>query len=211
MKTTKNFLKTIFTITLGLFLFTACNSDDDAEVIPEEGSIVESLFKDNAEGWKIVGDAQGGYEEASFSPDGGVISGYIYADDDVAGGVWYFAAPSSYQGNKLEYYGATLGFSLFQDSSMSDQFEREDIIFRNGDKQITYVHSVEDYPGLEWTSYSVKIGFGQNWLKGDYNSGELATEADIKEVLSNVTDFWIRGEFESGPDTGGLDKVIIDK
>lgn len=191
------------------FAYTSCSSDDD-NTSEDVGPIVESLFKNNAEGWKIVGDAQGGYVEPTYSPDGGVTGGYIYADDDVAGGVWFFAAPSAYQGNKLEYYGATLSFNLFQESNMSNQFEAADVIFRNGDKQVTYKHNSSNYPGSDWTSYAMKINANQGWLKGDYDSSVSATEADIKEVLSNVTAFWIRGEFETGPDSGGLDKVVIE-
>lgn len=209
-----NLMKMLPAVAMGILMFTACSSDDDADadtVQTGDEPIIESLFKNDAEGWKIVGDAQGGYEEASFSPDGGVIDGYIYADDDVTGGVWFFAAPAAYKGNKDIYYNATLSFSLFQDSSLSNQFKNSDIIFKNGDKQITYTYGEDNYPRTEWTSYIVNISAGNGWLKGDYNSTEVATEADIKEVLNNVTDFWIRGEFESGPDTGGLDKVIIDK
>ncbi len=202
------YLKSVIILT-ALFLFVACSSDDDSSTPAPNEPIVSSFFENDAEGWKIVGDAQGGYVEPSYSPDGGVIGGYIYADDDVAGGVWFFSAPSSYKGNKLDYYGATLEFNLFQDSNMSNQFEFDDILFRNGDLQITYLHDQSNYPTGEWTPYSIPIKSGSGWLLGDYQSSEIATEEDIKEVLSNVTEFWIRGEFESGRDSGGLDKVII--
>ena len=207
-----NIFKFLFSITFGLILFTGCSSDDgsgndsDPKVI--DPVIVKSQFKSDAEGWTITGDAQGSYSAASYSPDGGVFDGYIYADDNVQGGVWYFTSPSDYHGKKSEYYGATLKFSLFQKSNRSNQFESDDIIFKNGDLQITYVHKKVDYPGTEWTDYSVKIS-KDHWLKGGYNSGIMATESEIRAVLSHVTQFSIRGEFESGPDTGGLDNVKI--
>lgn len=208
MSNLKSNLKVIMALAFGLVLFTGCSSDDEKP--PESNEpIVKSLFEESAEGWKIVGDAQGGYVEPTYFPDGGMIGGYIYADDDVAGGVWFFAAPESYIGDKLEYYGATLNFSLFQDSYMSNQFEFDDIVFRNGELQITYVHGSANYPTKEWTSYAIPIKAGNGWLLGDYDSDVMATETDMKEVLSNVTEFWIRGEFESGPDAGGLDKVEI--
>lgn len=207
-----NIGKFLFSITCGLILFTGCSSDDDSakDTDPEvtDPVIVQSQFTSNAEGWTITGDAQGSYSEASYSPDGGVIDGYIYADDDVQGGVWYFTSPKDYHGKKSDYYGATLEFSLYQKSRRSSQFESDDIIFRNGDLQITYVHKKADYPGEEWTNYKVKISKNY-WLKGEYNSGIMATESEIKAVLSNVTQFSIRGEFETGPDTGGLDNVKI--
>lgn len=173
--------------------------------------LVQDNFAEDEAGWTIIGDAQGGYVAASYSPDGGVTNGYIYADDDVTGGVWYFKAPDTYVGNKLEYYGATLSFSQFQDSNMSDQFQAADIVFSNGEQKITYVHGEDNYPSAEWTDYSIPISAESNWIKGDYDSGIFATEAEIKAVLTNVTEFIIRGEFEIGPDNGGLDNVIIEE
>ena len=138
-------LKHIFYLFTVSLLMVGCSSDDDSPEPPnEEASIEDSLFEDDAEGWTIVGDAQGGYIEASYSEEGGVIEGYIYADDDVAGGVWYFSAPDDYLGDKNEYYGATLNYSLFQNSAMSDQFESEDIIFKSDEKQIFYL--ISEYP-----------------------------------------------------------------
>jgi len=210
MKKSIKTLNLMLSLSLGFILFTACDKDDDAEPTISQEYITTSQFQTDAEGWIITGDAQGGYTEASYSPDGGVLDGYIYADDDVAGGVWYFTSPNDYHGNKTEYYGATLKYSLFQESNRSNQFESADIIFRNGTDQITYVYSdPSKYPTDEWTDYSINISAGNGWLKGAYDSGVEATEADIKAVLSNVTEFSIRGEFESGADTGGMDNVII--
>ncbi len=203
-KITKN-LHLVMLFIGSVALLMSCKKDkNDPEVI------IEDLFKKDASGWTIVGDAQGGYVEPSYSPDGGVNDGYIFAEDNVTGGVWYFAAPNTYKGNRTEYYNKTLHYSLFQESSMSDQFEREDIIFKSGNKQIFYLAS--QYPTAEWTSYSVKINDANGWYVGSFQGNHSpATETEMKEVLSDVTDFWIRGEFESGPDKGGLDKVQIKK
>lgn len=77
-------------------------------------AIVNTGFENDAAGWKIGGDAQGGYIEPDYMKCGGVSNGTIYAKDDVAGGVWYFADPSSYLSNKSNYFGTTLRYSLFQ-------------------------------------------------------------------------------------------------
>ena len=94
---------------------------------------------------------------------------------------------------------------------MSRQFESDDIIFKNGNDQITYVYDKKEYPDKEWTDYTVKISTDHGWFKGGYTSKVMATESDIKAVLSNITQFSIRGEFETGPDTGALDNVIISR
>lgn len=195
-------LKSLFLGIFSLLLFTGCHS---------KGFLIKSDFATDAEGWAITGDAQGDFSEASYKSEGGVKDGYIFADDDVQGGVWYFTAPETYHGNQSEFYGATLKFSLFQDSKISNQFASDDIIFKNGNDQITFVYDKEDYPGNEWTDYEVKISTDNNWLKGGYKSNVPATEEEIKAILSNITQFSIRGEFETGPDTGALDNVIITK
>lgn len=82
--------------------------------ITTEPAIVNTGFESDASGWKIGGDAQGGYIEPDYMKCGGVSNGTIYAKDDVAGGVWYFADPSSYLSNKSNYFGTTLRYSLFQ-------------------------------------------------------------------------------------------------
>lgn len=171
--------------------------------------IKEDGFKEDAAGWKITGDAQGGYVIASYSPDGGVADGYIYAKDDVLGGVWYFTAPSSYLGDKSDYYNATLRFSLFQISAMTSQFASSDIIFENGSKKISC--QLPAYPASTWTAYSFKINATGGWVNGLHPETGPASEADIKAVLSNVTGFHIRGEFETGPDRGGMDNIQIIK
>lgn len=223
-KRTCRFVSAAFT-SLILFSFVACSSDDNDDVTPTpeppSDIVTSDEFKSDAAGWTIIGDAQGGFVEVSWSPDGGVSDGYIFAKDDATGGVWYFSAPQSYKGNKSDYYNATLSFSLFQDSNVSNQFEYEDIVFKSNEKQLFYKHaSTSDFPKKDWTNYSITISANTSgWFIGNYkdryNGPELdyekATEADMKAILSNLTEFWIRGEFEVGPDKGGLDNVFIRK
>ena len=203
MKHHLKLLKPFYLLVFGFILFSGCSSKNNY--------IIKSGFETNPEGWTITGDAQGEFSEASYADRAGVTDGYIFANDDVQGGVWYFTAPDSYLGNKSEFYGATLRFSLLQESRMSRQFESDDIIFKNGNDQITYVYDKKEYPDKEWTDYTVKISTDHGWFKGGYTSKVMATESDIKAVLSNITQFSIRGEFETGPDTGALDNVKISR
>ena len=200
MKHRLSLFKAFSLVVFGLLLFTACNLNDH---------IITSDFITDTEDWTITGDAQGEFSEASYAAEGGVTDGYIYAHDNVQGGVWYFTAPATYNGSKSEFYGATLQFSLLQNSKMSRQFISDDIIFKNGNNQITYVHDKKEYPGNAWTAYSIKINTEQGWFKGGYTSKVLATEAEIRAILLNITQFSIRGEFETGSDTGALDDVSI--
>lgn len=87
---------------------------------------------------------------------------------------------------------------------MDRQFDCVDVIFKSKDKELFYLYSSEnEYSEEEWTSYSVKIGANEGWYTGTYKERydgstkdyQAADEQEIKEILSNITDFWIRGEF----------------
>lgn len=182
----------------------SCEEEDND---PETSNPPTSEFAEDADGWSIEGDASGGSSvDAAYSTfDGLDNSGYIYATDDVAGGVWYFVAPSKYHGDKSAYAGGTISFWLIQESDMDDQFYSKDVILENGDgKQIYYYH--EEYPGLDWTSYSIALDETGNWMNGN---DEQATMTEIETVISDLAKLWIRGEFQTGPDTGGLDQFQL--
>jgi hypothetical protein len=59
--------------------------------------------------------------------------------------------------------------------------------------------------GAQWTSYSVPLS-ASGW-KRDSLTGAAATADDFTKVLGDLTALWIRGEFNTGPDTGFLDNV----
>lgn len=185
--------------TMGLFLMLllyGCNNE-----------VVSSHFEKDSENWTIKGDAQGDSAEPTYFPEDGVANGYIHAKDDAAGGVWYFSAPEKYLGSKKNFYGRTLSYSLFQKPQKNSQFDSPDIVFGSGEDEIFYL--VEDYPDTTWTHYQVRISSDKDWFFGKYKDKKVATEEQIKSVLSNLDKFWIRGEYRSGADWGGLDEVVI--
>jgi hypothetical protein len=71
-----------------------------------------STFDADDEGWTIAGDAQAGSIAPNFNADGGNPGGFISADDDVAGGVWYFQAPERFGGDASAAYGGTPEFDM---------------------------------------------------------------------------------------------------
>lgn len=204
MKKTLLNLKRILVLAAGSFLIISCEVEDTPPVFEE--TIAEEQFDTDINGWTSEG---GGITTAMYGFDEGSSDGYIEVVDDHTGGVWYFSAPASYLGEKSIYYGSTIKFCLFQDSEMKYQISRPDVIFKNEDKQIFY--NINHYPTKEWTDYAIKLDENSGWRVGDTLSSKTATLQDIQSILANVTDFWIRGEFEHGPDKGGMTKVSIAK
>jgi len=190
-------LKNIFLISL-VVLSTGCGDDED---VKEE--TISSDFVSGVEGWEIEGDAKGSQGVIpNFSEINGVgNSGYIYAIDDATDGVWYFLAPSKYLGDKSKFFNGKIEFYLIQDSLMADQFDDNDLIIEGvSGKKIIYKH--ENYPTQTWTKYQIKLNSDSQWVD---ENGDIASDENIKAILSNITKIMIRGEFEDGLDTGGLD------
>jgi hypothetical protein len=163
-----------------------------------------STFESGDEAWTLEGDAEGGRAEPDYNFAGGNPGAFISADDDAAGGVWYFRAPAKFLGDFSGAYGRTLTFDL-QQSSLSNQFNGRDVILMGNGLLIWF--DTANNPGLEWTSYSVTIDAAAGWF---LNDDTPASEAQIREVLATIDDLRIRGEFVSGADTGGLDNVVLN-
>ena len=192
------------TILCMLFLTFGCNNEDD-NVEP----VVEAGFENDADGWTITGDAQGGSNlEASYSPFEGLDnSGYIFAEDNVTGGVWYFSAPQKLLGDLSAYSGGTMSYWLIQESALDDQFDDRDVILENEDNRIYYQYEeATSFPDTTWTGYTLRMDASDRWFNDD---DEPASNEEINAVLSNVTNLYIRGEFQDGSDTGGLDQFVL--
>lgn len=182
----------------GLTAFVSCEEDESQS----EGQN-SSEFYDDVDGWTIAGDASGGSNiEAAYSPFEGLDnSGYIYAEDDVAGGVWYFVAPEKYLGDKSSFVGGSLSFWLIQESAMDDQFDSKDIILEGPNDSELYLE-FDSYPDTTWTYYEISLDTSDLWLN---QNEDTASMADLETVLSDLQQLWIRGEYQAGEDTGGLD------
>lgn len=169
-------------------------------VMVSNASAVLSTFDANDEGWSIAGDAQGASVLPSWYSSGGNPGGYIAATDDVAGGVWYFRAPLSFHGDFTTAYNTTLVFDLKQ-SRTSSQFNSVDVYLRGGGLELTFDTAYN--PGTNWTSYSLLLAETGEWKL----NGSAPTQAQMLQVLANITDLQIRGEYVTGSDTGSLDNV----
>ncbi|MEN6520297.1 MAG: laminin B domain-containing protein [Armatimonadota bacterium] len=164
--------------------------------------LASSTFDNDNDGWKITGDAQQGSSAPYWAASGGNPGGFIYATDDVQGGVWYWSAPGKFLGNMSAAYGYTLDFDLMQ-TPTDTQFEADDVIITGGG--LTMKLNTSYNPGNKWTHYSVNLAQGAGWTV----NGAAAASSSINTVLSSVTSIWIRGEYRTGSDTGSLDNVKL--
>jgi alkaline phosphatase D len=169
---------------------------------------ITSTFDEGTEGWTVVGDAQSGQVEPTHVAEGGNPGGYLRATDDVTGGVWYWNASDAYLGDKSAYSGGTLSFDLNQ-SATDGQFNAQDVILDGGDSRLGYdFGNTSTHPGTDWTSYEVSLSTeADGWT--NRSTDEPLTQEEFENVLSDLNELWIRGEYRDGGDVGGIDNVEL--
>ena len=186
-------------------------SSDSATVTIQVAPTVlaRSTFDSGDEGWQIFGDAQGATAQPTYSATGGNPGGFLSAQDDVTGGYWYWEAPETFLGDQCAAYGGNLGFDLRQ-SDTSSQSDRADVILRsdvNGEI-VTLVLDTAENPGTDWTSYTIALKETAGWTK-ETLTGPTPTAAEMRQVLSNLSQLLIRGEYRVGEDVGSLDNPTL--
>ncbi len=164
--------------------------------------LVESSFEQDAEGWTIIGDAQGSSGTPAYEGTDGNPGGCIRADDDSIGDTWYFTAPASYLGDRSETLGRYLSFDL-KTTDVTNLKSAPDVLLEGGGLTIAYDATPD--PGADWTPYRILLS-AEGWRLNNLE-GIAVTDEQFASVLSSLTALRIRGEFNSGPDTGSLDNV----
>jgi hypothetical protein len=185
-------------------LFASCRRSDPTGPGADPSRYpVDSRFLQNSEGWTARGDGI-----LVYSPTGGNpgSTGYILIIDQTLGDTFYFAAPSKFLGDVSGAYGRLLTFDLvWSETSLSDYKDGDDVILEGGGN--TIVASLPHVPATTWTSYTIPLSAGGGWVR--QGTDQPATAAEIQSVLGSLQRFWIRGEFRSGPEQGGLDNVRL--
>ena len=197
--------------------------------IPEQGNTetATSYFENNSfsnEGWGIGPETAGlswnncGPAEqlvTGGNPDGYITHTEYCGSTLISNGSWYFVAPAKFRGNKSSLFGKRLNFDLKSSyTSFGVGFIRGFAVLSSGDKHIFVRTFVYAAPDEAWTHYSIPLS--TNLLSNPWrvstskflSSSEQATDIDIKEVLANLTDLRILGDY--GKDaTTGLDNVVL--
>jgi len=183
-------------------------SETGTVTVEETAGPIASTFERTIEGWRVQGDAQGSSSFPNYLEEGGNPGGHLEAVDDVQGGVWYWAAPAQFTGEKSDYAGGELTFDIYQ-NNRSSQFNAQDIILEGPEMSLSYdIGGTETHPETDWTSYAVPLEATDGWTVGS-KSGDAATEEQFQSVLSDLQGLAIRGEYVSGSDTGYLDNPTL--
>ncbi len=171
--------------------------------------LVEETFEGGDTGWIVVGDAQGDSDKPTYMKEGGNPGAHMSAVDDAVGGVWFWSAPDTFLSQLRKSWKesgsmrAVLTFDLKQ-SDLSDPFEDKDLVLGAGDLELHFRH--ESPPGLDWTSFRVPLN-PADWINP--STEKAATEEEMTQVFSELDRLWIRGEFRTGDDVGGIDNIRI--
>jgi hypothetical protein len=175
--------------------------------------IAQSTFAADADGWLSVTLP---YPSAipptivvSFAPTwNAALGGYISMvdpDGTTTGNTEYWQAPGMYLGSKSSAYGGALAFDLANAPGVG-LFSQEDIILQGGG--LTLIHALGGTsPTAAFKHYSIPMTEA-GW-KRDSLAGPAATQLEFLAALANVTQIFIRAEFQLGTDTEFLDNVVM--
>ena len=152
--------------------------------------------------------------------------GYIWAKDAGTGGTWFFRAADRYHGDLSQMVGGIMSFALNAgygpDGDPRENGPRvgvgDDILISGGTMTLAYRIPQAQWPVAEnYRLYTLGLGEGDGWtvvMDPDYyappSERPAATEAEIREVLTNVTAIRIRGEWFSGLDWCSIDEFHME-
>jgi hypothetical protein len=178
-----------------------------ALVSPRAAAALSSTFSSDTEEWTVVNwDGTGTPVLPSWSSTAGHPGGCIRSGDVHSDGFW--RAPAAFHGNWSAAYGHALSYDWA--SFIAADWKMNDIYIQGNGQTLSYWHPTN--ATVLWATVSVSLDTNGGWQYGlNYDTiGTLATEAQIRSVLSNVTDVRIRQEFVFGSDDSALDNVTVD-
>lgn len=174
-----------------------------ATAAPRGATVVaSSTFDADAEGWTILGEAQG----PNFQATGGRPGGYVAATDPPSTtGTSYWQAPGKFLGDRSSSYGQKLTFDL-RDDGPGSAFRDPDVVVGNGALVLEYRQSRRP-SAKRWSRFAVKLDGRKGWT--DASTGRRALTSQMRDVLASLDLLLIRGEFRNGPETFDLDNVVL--
>jgi len=180
------------------------------------GGPPRSEFEHGVEGWRVIGRSQGptwhgrGGASGSKDPDGHLRV------VDVTGGYFQLQAPAKFLGDQSASFGKIFRFdlrtgrdeTLLKPRDALSDLENRDLEIHGRSKKIGVpVWRPERFD--RWTTYRLKLNAEGGWHRLDLPRNPLASDEDIREVLSDVRRVLIPAEFFGNVEVVDVDRVIF--
>ncbi len=154
-----------------------------------------------------------------------VAPGHLQLVEGAIGKKDYFQASSAFTGNKALWYGGTLSFDLYVSDASNATNWRDDVVLI-GTNGTRLIHSFGgDRPGIQWGTRTLSLSVG-DWYFDTANHTatadsaswkwqtptappRLATEAEIRGVLANISLLLIKADHRAGGEVNYLDNVVM--
>lgn len=165
-----------------------------------------SHFDTDAEGWTVQ-DLLPPYTEPGISLTVSWQDGHIGLTDPSEGN-FYFEAPAAFLGDLSAYYGGSLHYEQTLNTPQGEAWRTDADVMIYGAGLILFYQGSAN-PSSDWTAYDVTLSEA-GWHVGSFDSPTLATQAQFRSVLADLTHLRIRGEYIAGVfETTTLDNVRI--
>jgi alkaline phosphatase D len=171
--------------------------------------LAESTFDTDDEGWRIGQFfSNDGNNAPAYFASGGNPGGFIRTTDAFL--VTAFQAPGSFLGDMSAAYGGTL--HVDQRVASHDSLNYPLVLLGDGTLELQF-RTTPPAAGTVWTQYDILLLASAGWEVSDggdnANDKPDATEAQLQQVLGNLTLFNLRGDWHTGSDQTDLDNVRI--
>ncbi|MCP4536741.1 MAG: DUF11 domain-containing protein, partial [Chloroflexi bacterium] len=154
-------------------------------------SLISSTFDTDNEGWSTTPDGQ----IQAWNGTAGNPGGAFLVNDGQTGGWFDYVAPAKFLGDQSIFYGGTLNFDLYVTAGGGAAGAAQ---ISDGTTTLSFggATSIGNYT---WTSYTATL------TAADWGT----TEAEMRQVLSNLAWIWIQGEYIGIAAHGRLDNVFM--
>ena len=184
----------IFNDLIIVLIFFACFSHAYASDLKTINRYI-STFDNDQESWRLANDVT-----LSWESSGGNSGGFLKGSDIGTGECWYFVSPESWAGDWSMIDRLSYDFKLIETGEGGEIVNNIDLIIIGvNDNKMNYSFQSSDYPNNTWKTYSIEISHSIFNVKED----------EFYDIIKNVKELWIRGEYTNKYDIEGIDNVIL--
>lgn len=166
-----------------------------------------STFDTGSEGWTTWDSPAGLVSDIKWSPTDGNPGGFIYAEDiphpTISGRGWKFKSPTSWSGNWTSYIGGKLEFDMqvlytWPDAPSINSMLA--VIDRTDSGNMAVWNPGITMPTDGWAHFAIDL------VPGSFN---IIGSKTFEEIFDSMNAIYIHGEASNGPDTTGIDNVMV--